>query len=89
MNYKFILKSRHRPFLLALLMLLAIGTSCKDDSVETDNQSQVYDPSRPVLISDFIPKEGGAYQKMVIYGDNLGTTHHLLMYGLEVEMRLL
>lgn len=78
MNYKFILKNRHRPFLLALLMLLAIGTSCKDDSVETDDQSQAYDPSRPVLISDFTPKEGGAYQKMVIYGDNFGNDTSLV-----------
>lgn len=44
--------------------------SCKDDdNVETG----AFDPSKPVAISDFTPKEGGAYQKLLIYGENFGT----------------
>ncbi|MCS2237541.1 IPT/TIG domain-containing protein [Bacteroides faecis] len=54
--------------------LLALFTiciySCKDDeNVETET----FDPSKPVVISDFTPKEGGAYQKLLIYGENFGT----------------
>ena len=55
-------------------ILLALFTicicSCKDDdNVETG----AFDPSKPVAISDFTPKEGGAYQKLLIYGENFGT----------------
>ena len=44
--------------------------SCKDDD---DNPGgQAYDPSQPVLISDFTPKTGGANQRLVLYGNNFG-----------------
>jgi hypothetical protein len=45
-------------------------TSC-DDSDEGETLTP-YDPSKPVVISDFIPKEGGAGENMVIYGNNFG-----------------
>lgn len=50
-------------------------TSCKDDD---DASISVFDPSKPVVISDFTPKEGGAYQKIVIYGDNFGSDPSLV-----------
>ncbi len=53
--------------LLVLLTICACG--CKDDdNVGTDS----FDPSKPVVVSDFTPHEGGAYQKLLIYGDNFG-----------------
>lgn len=53
-----------------LLALFAICTyGCKDDGTDTG----VFDPSKPVVVSDFFPHEGGAYQKLLIYGDNFGT----------------
>ncbi|MCW3804463.1 IPT/TIG domain-containing protein [Plebeiibacterium marinum] len=45
--------------------------SCKDDTIETPEQS--YDPSRAVEVTDFIPKSGGANEQMVIYGNNFGS----------------
>ncbi len=53
-----------------MLMLIVLCVSCKDDKSDTD--SQAYDPSKPVVVSDFTPKEGGASQRLVIYGDNFG-----------------
>lgn len=53
-----------------LTFLTVCNYSCKDeDNTETGG----FDPSRPVAISDFTPHEGGAYQKLLIYGDNFGT----------------
>lgn len=55
-------------------VLLALFTicicSCKDDD---NTEAGGFDPSKPVAISDFTPKEGGAYQKLLIYGENFGT----------------
>ena len=55
------------PFALALCV-----SSCKDDD-DTDITEMAFDPSKPVVVSDFTPKEGGAYQKLLIYGENFGT----------------
>lgn len=54
-----------------LLALFAICTyGCKDDDKA---DTGVFDPSKPVTVSDFTPHEGGAYQKLLIYGENFGT----------------
>ncbi|EGK02470.1 hypothetical protein HMPREF9455_01427 [Dysgonomonas gadei ATCC BAA-286] len=53
-----------------LMLLIVLCVSCKDDKSDTD--SQAFDPSKPVVVSDFAPKEGGANQKMIIYGENFG-----------------
>lgn len=55
-----------------LLMLIVLCISCEEEGSSTDPTSQAHDPSKPVLVSDFTPKEGGAYQKLVIYGENFG-----------------
>jgi hypothetical protein len=31
-----------------------------------------FDPSQPVVISDFTPKEGGVGQRLILYGQNFG-----------------
>ena len=61
-------------------VLLALFTicicSCKDDD---DNTNAVaFDPSKPVLISDFTPKKGGTGQRLVIYGENFGLDKSLV-----------
>jgi len=54
--------------LLALFMLCFV--QCKES--KDDDPGAGYDPSRPVEITDFFPKEGGAGSNLVIYGDNFG-----------------
>lgn len=65
---------QHIQWMMLAFIALCI-TSCKDD----DNANvAAFDPSKPVIISDFTPKEGGAYQKIVIYGENFGSDPSLL-----------
>ena len=47
--------------------LLLIG--CKDDKVDPDQ----YDPSQPVVFTDFNPKEGGMRTRLYIEGSNFGS----------------
>lgn len=54
--------------ILALVSFCFIG--CKDD--EGSEESKSFDPSKPVVISDFIPKEGGWGSRLLLYGDNFG-----------------
>ena len=57
-------------FLCGLLALVSFCfVSCKDDNEEGEPP---FDPSRPVAISDFTPKEGGLGSRLVLYGDNFG-----------------
>lgn len=51
-------------------------SSCKDDTEDATNVP--FDASKPVVITDFTPKEGGAYQKLLIYGENFGTDASLV-----------
>lgn len=78
MQIEFNMRSKHGHIISVMLMLIVLCISCKDDNSETDSSSQAFDPSKPVVVSDFIPKEGGAYQKMVIYGDNFGNDSSLV-----------
>lgn len=54
-------------------MMLALITlcfaSCKDDNEEPGGH---FDPDKPLVVSDFIPKVGGLATRMVLYGDNFG-----------------
>ncbi|NGF55135.1 hypothetical protein G5B00_01305 [Parapedobacter sp. SGR-10] len=53
---------------VALIVLCCV--QCKD--VGSEEQAVAYDPSKPLLVTDFLPKEGGAGSNLVIYGDNFG-----------------
>ncbi|MCS2649968.1 IPT/TIG domain-containing protein [Bacteroides thetaiotaomicron] len=65
---------QHIQWMMLTFIALCI-ISCKDD----DKMSvAAFDPSKPVVISDFTPKEGGAYQKIVIYGENFGADPSLV-----------
>lgn len=52
--------------MLALLTLCFTG--CKDDDGATGN----FDPDKPVVISEFSPKEGGLGTRLLLYGENFG-----------------
>lgn len=57
-------------FLWGILALVSFCfISCKDDA---EVEEVPFDPSKPVVISDFTPKEGGLGSKLVLYGDNFG-----------------
>ena len=49
--------------------------SCADNTLEIDIigvKGEAHDPSKPIEITDWSPKEGGAGQQMVVYGKNFG-----------------
>lgn len=54
---------------IVLALFACCFVSCSDDDEATSSE---YDPNKSVAITDFIPKTGGAGQKLVIYGDNFG-----------------
>lgn len=53
-----------------LLMLIIVTVGCKQD--EDDGGSGSYDPTKQLIINDFIPKEGGLGTRLILYGDNFG-----------------
>ena len=60
----------HRYLYGAVLALFACCfVSCSDDD---DVAVQEYDPNTPVTITDFLPKSGGANDRLIIYGENFG-----------------
>lgn len=70
MILKMCLKSwRLRVMLLGIIALCM--SQCKNAEIETEKQEE-YDPAKPIVVTDFIPKEGGAGSNLVIYGENFG-----------------
>ncbi len=69
---------------ICIAALLATGfgaTSCSDDGIspgETLVSAAPYDPSKPVVVSDFMPTTGGVGQRLVIYGENFGNDPELI-----------
>lgn len=60
----------HKHLYGAVLALFACCfVSCSDDD---DVAVQEYDPNTPVTITDFLPKSGGANDRLIIYGENFG-----------------
>ncbi len=55
-------------WMLPGLIVLCLMHCKKDDA----KQEVGYDPSKPVAVTDFYPKEGGAGSNLVIYGENFG-----------------
>lgn len=73
MYLKKIFNKRRFHGLCLLLAFASIGFySCQDNDNDEVKYS-AFDPSQPVLVTDFIPKSGGAGQRLVIYGKNFGT----------------
>ncbi|MGX5688319.1 IPT/TIG domain-containing protein [Arcticibacter tournemirensis] len=64
--------SRLICWMLSAFIALSFGLgSCKDDK-GVDSEALPFDPSKPVVVTDFLPKTGGSGQKLVIYGQNFG-----------------
>ena len=61
-----------------MLTLLIFCMSCKDKDMDTENNGQPYDPSKPVEITDFFPEKGGMAEQVIIRGKNLGNDASLL-----------
>ncbi|MBE9601714.1 IPT/TIG domain-containing protein [Pedobacter sp. MC2016-24] len=59
----------HIHWMLLGLIVLCF-THCKKSEVKEEDR---FDPSKPVTVSDFYPKEGGAGNNLVIYGENFGS----------------
>lgn len=58
-------------FLCGLLTLVSFCfMGCKDDDQRVEDTA--FDPNRPVVISDFMPKQGGWGARLLLYGDNFG-----------------
>ncbi len=53
------------------ILFLFFLFGCKKNKSTVD-VSERYDPSKPVKITDFFPKEGGGGEQLIIYGDNFG-----------------
>lgn len=56
--------------MIAAFIVLGFG-GCKDSDPAVE-AVQPFDPSKPVVVSDFNPKSGGMGQRLVIYGNNFG-----------------
>ncbi|MFD1771673.1 IPT/TIG domain-containing protein [Sphingobacterium suaedae] len=56
--------------LLALTILFLV--QCKQETGQPQGQAAEFDPSKPITISDFFPKEGGVGSNLIIYGENFG-----------------
>lgn len=60
------------PKFVWVMAVFSLGLGgCQDDDGEVVT-STPFDPSKPVVVSDFNPKSGGMGQRLVIYGDNFG-----------------
>lgn len=54
----------------ALVLILSVCLiGCQDDKIGSNG----YDPSKPVVFSDFTPDHGSLRTQIHIYGDNFGT----------------
>lgn len=63
-------KCWHGYLCIAMLaLIIPCFAGCKDDAGQ---EEAAFDPSKPILITDFTPKEGGFGSNLILYGDNFG-----------------
>lgn len=67
MNLKTKSSGWHIQWILFVLVTLCFA-GCKDD----EQGESAFDPNKPIVISDFLPKEGSSGSRLMIYGDNFG-----------------
>src|SRR5690606_19142793 len=61
------------PWMLSVFTLHCLFlTGCKEENASDVAKSIPFDPSQPVVVSDFVPRSGGAGQRLIIYGKNFG-----------------
>ncbi|WP_069659595.1 IPT/TIG domain-containing protein [Arcticibacter eurypsychrophilus] len=58
--------------LSAFIALTCVIGGCKDDNGSSIADALPFDPSKPVVVSNFNPKAGGMGQRLVIFGKNFG-----------------
>lgn len=56
-------------FFLSAVSLIFLN--CSKENAESAKE-KVFDPTKPIVITDFLPKTGGMGQRLVLYGDNFG-----------------
>ncbi len=62
-------RSRYGYLYFVMVALFALCfAACKDDDV----QEEAFDPSKPIVITDFMPKKGGFGSNLILTGDNFG-----------------
>lgn len=69
-------KNRTGDIVMIFLMfvVLCVTGGCKDEKTDT----LTHDPSKPIEITDFTPKDGAARTRLFIYGKNFGTDLKLI-----------
>jgi len=72
----FMIKGRLTAYCVMLALIVLCFGSCKEKVL--DKSTEPYDPSIPVVVSDFIPKTGSVSQRLVIYGKNFGNDPKLI-----------
>ncbi|MGQ1889096.1 IPT/TIG domain-containing protein [Thermophagus sp. OGC60D27] len=56
--------------MVVCFLVICFATACSEEN--NDDGVTAHDPSQPITITDFIPKSGGAGQRLVIFGSNFG-----------------
>lgn len=54
---------------VVLPLIVLCFTACKDEDKE---ENLPFDPTKPVVITDFAPKSGGIGNNIILYGENFG-----------------
>ena len=54
---------------VVLPLIVLCFTACKDEDKE---ENLPFDPTKPVVITDFSPKSGGIGNNIILYGENFG-----------------
>ena len=57
---------------VVLPLIVLCFTACKDEDKE---ENLPFDPTKPVVITDFSPKSGGIGNNIILYGENLSLIH--------------
>lgn len=73
-----------KKHLIAVFACCLFFVGCKDDKVDSNE----YDPSQPVVFTDFSPKGGGMRTRLYIEGSNLGTDEskiHVTIGGVKTK----
>lgn len=62
-------KSKYSYLYFVMIALFTLCfVACKDDGV----QEEAFDPSKPIVITDFMPKKGGFGSNLILTGENFG-----------------
>lgn len=67
-------KAGNIMLIFLMFVMLCFGGGCKDNKVDM----RTHDPSKPIEITDFTPKNGAARTRLFIYGENFGTDLSLI-----------